>query len=66
MKEEKYVEFDIGPDGAVNFEGFGFVGGGCHDALKSYSKAIGMTVSSTKKAEYNMKEKVTDKEKVKA
>lgn len=64
MKEEKFVEFDIGPDGQVSFEGFGFQGDGCHDAMEAYAKAIGTTVSTKKKAEIHMKEKV--KEKVKA
>jgi hypothetical protein len=66
MKEEKYVEFDIGPDGSVTFEGVGFTGDACHDALKAYAKAIGLTVSSSKKPEYNLKEKVKEKAKVKA
>lgn len=65
-EEETYVEFDIGPDGAVKFEGVGFTGDACHDAMAAYAKAIGVTVSSAKKPEYDLKEKVKDKEKVKA
>lgn len=64
MAQEKYIEFEIGDDGQVDFEGFGFDGKDCSEVMKYYQKALGATVSAKKKAEYYQKEKA--KTKVKA
>lgn len=58
----KKIIVDISENGEVSINGEGFVGPECHNLIKEIGDAIGKTIHSEKKKEYNIKTVVKQKE----
>ncbi len=53
---QKEIEIKIKPDGSVSIEMLNFQGSGCAETAEKFIKALGETISHSKKPEYFQEE----------
>ena len=56
----KEIIVEIGPDGAVHVEAFGYTGNSCEEATKFIEEALGRTVETKRKPEYHQQTRINN------
>ena len=61
---QKTIEVVVAPDGSIRIEAMGFQGSDCERATAFLEKALGVTGRKTKKADYFIRNKQRQEQKV--